>query len=216
MKKETIINDIKTAGVVVGATLVLNTCGNGRPLSEKQMQTVYHKTDSAVNANQHYRTASKVKFVVDNRISEYRAKNKSLVKKYSASYIKSAIKEEKLYKFMMTAMKYETMALDGDIIVDSEDYIDYGERNSNINYIRRNERWFNDLMMYLSGKYNDRQLLNSEFFKVIKDKNLRHSFEHNTKQIEKLSGISHETDSVQNIIYTKCLNEYKSEEMKKR
>ena len=143
-------------------------------------------------------------------------KNKSLVKKYSASYIKSAIKEEKLYKFMMTAMKYETMALDGDVIVDSEDYIDYGERNSNINYIRRNERWFNDLMMYLSGKYNDRQLLNSEFFKVIKDKNLRHSFEHNTKQIEKLSGLAHETDSVRNIIYTKCLNEYKSEEMKKR
>ena len=216
MKKETFINDVKTAGVVVGAALVLNACSGDRALSEKQMQTVYHKTDSAVNANNHYRVARAMNDIAGKKINEYRAKNKSLVKKYSASYIKSAIKEEKLYKFMMTAMKYETMALDGDIIVDSEDYIDYGERNSNINYIRRNERWFNDLMMYLSGKYNDRQLLNSEFFKVIKDKNLRHSFEHNTKQIEKLSGISHETDSVQNIIYTKCLNEYKSEEMKKR
>ena len=216
MKKETFINDVKTAGAVVGAALVLNACSGDRALSEKQMQTVYHKTDSAVNTNNHYRVARAMNDVVGKKINEYRAKNKSLVKRYSLSYIKSAIKEEKLYKFMMTALKYETMALDSDVIVDSEDYIDRGERNNNINYIRRNERWFNDLMLYLSGKYDDKQLLNSEFFKTIKDKNLRQSFEDNIKQIEKMSVIEKDTEDVQKSIYTKYLDEYKSEEIKTR
>lgn len=216
MKKETVINDIKTAGVIVSAALVLNSCdGDKKALSEKQMQTVCHKTDSAVKTDQYYRVANNMNYLADKQVNEYRAKNKSLVKKYSSSYIKKEIKEEKLYKFMMSSLKYETMALDdSDIIIDAEDYVDHSERNDNINYIRRNERWFNDLMLYLSGKYNDRQLLNSEFFKIIKDKNLRQSFEHNTKQIEKLSAVVHDTDSVQNSIYTKYFNEYKSEEMK--
>ncbi len=216
MKKEIFINDVKTAGAVVGAALVLNACSGDRTLSEKQMQTVYHKTDSAVNANNHYRVARAMNDIAGKKINEYRAKNKSLVKRYSLSYIKSAIKEEKLYKFMMTALKYETMALDSDVIVDSEDYIDRGERNTEINYIRRNERWFNDLMLYLSGKYDDKQLLNSEFFKTIKDKNLRQCFEDNIKQIEKMSVIEKDTEDVQKNIYTKYLDEYKSEEIKTR
>ena len=215
MKKETAISDIKTAVVVGGAVLTMNACQ--RPLSDAQIQNINHKTDSAVKVDANYRLADNFGSYSSKKIEGYRKNNKELVKKYATRYIEKERIEAELRKFMLNSIKYETMALD---IANSEDsdeeYSDIGERKTYVNDIRRNQRWFNDLMLYLSGKYNDRQLLNSEFFRVIKDKNLRDNFERNTKQIEYFNGVIETTSKNKERIYNKYLQEYTESEKKSK
>lgn len=211
MKKETVISDIKTAVVVAGAALTMNACQ--RPLSDAQIQNINRKTDSAIKADANYRLADDFGSYSSKKLEMHRNNNKELVKKYARRHIEKERFEAELKKFMLNSIKCETMALD--TVVDciaGEEYSDVVERKTYINDIRRNQRWFNDLMLYLAGKYNDRQLLNSEFFKVIKDKKLRSDFERNTQQIENLSSVVETTKESKNRIYNKYLQEYTESE----
>lgn len=215
MKKETIVSDIKTAVVVGSAVLTMDSCQ--RPLSDTQIQNINHKTDSAVKVDANYRLADNFGSYSSQKLEICRKNNRELVKKYATRHIEKERIEAELRKFMLNSIKQETMALDivsGD---DSdEEYSDVCEKKTYINDIRRNQRWFNDLMLYLSGKYNDRQLLNSEFFKVIKDKNLRSDFERNTQQIEYLTGVIETTSKSKERIYNKYLQEYTESEKKSK
>ncbi len=211
MKKENIISDIKTAGVVATASLTLASC-NPKPLSESQLQMVQHKTDSAANTNNEYRIARTLTFLVDDRIEQYRNANMNMVKKYSMSYIKRDIKDATLRKYMIDAMlnekSYDIEMADN---IEYSDSADTENVSQTMQYIRNNQRWFNDLMLYLNGKYTDRQLLNSEFFKIIKDYELKRRFEYNTVRIEELTKnttfLSQRQDSIRGKIYDKYVRE---------
>ena len=157
MKKENVISDIKTAGVVAAASLTLASC-NPKPLSESQLQIVEHKTDSAANANNEYRIAKTLNVLFDDRIEQYRNANMGLVKKYSMSYIKRDIKDAALRKYMIDAIlnknSYDIEMADN---VEYDNSADTENVSQTMQYIRNNQRWFNDLMLYLNGKYTDRQ-----------------------------------------------------------
>lgn len=211
MKKEEIISDVKTAVVVGSAALTMNACQ--RPLSDAQIQNINHKVDSAIVLDANYKMADIFGEYNSKKLETYRKNNKELVKKYAKKQIEKEKFEAKLKNFMLNSIKYETMALD--TVVDciaGEEYLDVVERKTYINDIRRNQRWFNDLMLYLAGKYNDRQFLNSEFFKVIKDKNLKSNFEYNTSKIEYLSDSIEKAKESKNRIYSKYLQEYTESE----
>ena len=211
MKKENIISDIKTAAVVATAAMTLSGCGH-KELSESQLQMVQHKTDSAVNANNEYRIARTLTFLVDDRIEQYRNANMNMVKKYSMSYIKRDIKDATLRKYMIDAIlnknSYDIEMADN---IEYNDSADTENVSQTMQYIRNNQRWFNDLMLYLNGKYTDRQLLNSEFFKIIKNDELKRRFEYNTGKIEELTKnttfLSQRQDTIRGKIYDKYVRE---------
>lgn len=127
---------------------------------------------------------------VDSSVKEYKIENRKIVKSCAKKYVRANIAEHGLFKFMMGAIKYEHMdfMMNDDVsytLVDYEEseYItDVFSKN-----IEKNQRWFNDLMLYLSGKYTDGQLLNAEFFRVIDNPRAKHEFIENTKRIDLLN-----------------------------
>lgn len=216
MKKEKIINDIKSAGVVTAAVLTLNACGN-RQLSESQLQTVQHKTDSAEMADYEYKVAMNIICVGGDRVKQFRDVNKNLVKKYSKEYIKQVMPNSYLRKLMLKAIDDETLTvIHNCTVIDSESDTSAGGRMNAVNNIRKNQRWFYDLMLYLSGNYNDRQLLNSEFFKTVNDPRLKSKFENNTEQIEKINSCLDLATQRKNVIHQELWNKYVQEEKRKR
>lgn len=217
MTKDKLVHDIKTVGVAVGTALTMHACGNvDRTLTPEQLQTVEHKTDSAKRVHPEYKMAEALYGLCTTKTEEYHKANVGLVKKYSKEYIENNIQNTKLRKFMLNVLINEAVGFDyidedkdveTDSIADNADF-DYVPP---MRYIRRNERWFNDLMMYLNSHYTDRQLLNSEFFKVVKDKNLRKKFESNTQQIEYLQPSLDFTVEREAAIQSELRNKYTQE-----
>ena len=218
MKKEKIISDIKTAGIVTMASLTLSSCGP-KELTPSQLEKASYKTDSAVNKNSEYKITKKIIDLCSVKAEEYRDANKNMVKKYSVDYIKRNIKNMELRKFMLASVKNNGFS-DFDVIDDYEnDSIgggEYSNSSKTIRYIRRNQRWFNDMMLYLSGQYNDNQLLNSDFFKVVNNPVLKKNFEHNAKRIEQLNANTMFATQPQNRIYGEIFNKQKEEIQRKR
>ena len=186
MKKENILHDLKTAGIVTTMAVTLNACGP-KPLNEQELQTIEHKVDSAVNVHHEYIMASGLSDLCQAKIQEFRIANRDMVKTYAKAYIKRNIKDVKLNQYMLNAVQYENM----NQMLAFCDSCEVSENvetilTDTVSYIRNNQRWFNDLMLYLAFKYNDRQLLNSDFFKVINNPSMKKKFEYNTKDIERI------------------------------
>ena len=128
--------------------------------------------------------------MVDGSVVQYRRANHDIVKRCAKKYIRAHIMERNLFKFMMTSIKYEHMdflvsdnvAYDLSEYEESEYITDVFSAN-----IQKNQRWFNDLMLYLSGKYTDGQLLNADFFRVINNKRARAMFIENMRHIDSLT-----------------------------
>ncbi|MBR3511113.1 MAG: hypothetical protein IKN73_03565 [Alphaproteobacteria bacterium] len=211
MKKENVVSGIKTAAVVATAVLTLNSCGN-RKMSEKQMQIVEQKTDSAQRVHPGYKMASGLYDLCEIKIREYRESNRTLVRKTAQGYIKRYIKDINLRNFMLNSIQDEAL-MQKAFFEDVDSELDSVESNTvdTMSYIRKNERWFNDLMMYLTYMYDERQLLNSEFFKVLNNKDLRGIFEYNTRNIEKLKEYSDFTAERKNSIHNEIRNKYVEE-----
>jgi len=128
--------------------------------------------------------------IVDGSVIQYKAENHDIVKKCAKAYIHKNISERGLLRFMLSSFKYEHM----DFML--ADYVSYDlseyEESEYItdvysSKIRENQRWFNDLMLYLNGKYTDGQLLNSDFFRVIQNKHAQQMFIANTQRIDLLT-----------------------------
>jgi len=128
--------------------------------------------------------------MVDGSVVQYQRANRDIVKRCAKKYIRAHIMERNLFKFMMGSIKYEHMdflmsdnvAYDLSEYEESEYITDVFSAN-----IRKNQRWFNDLMLYLSGKYTDGQLLNADFFRVINNKRARAMFIENMRNIDTLT-----------------------------
>ena len=124
-------------------------------------------------------------------MADYRRYSKNLVKTYADKYVRKNIKQRDLVSFMLKAIEHENVNL----AVDESDFVsEYNEGVESVDttdrymtQIRQDNRWFYDLMLYLNDKYTERQLLNSEFFKTVKDKYLLKTFSKNADIIEKLS-----------------------------
>lgn len=215
MKKENIISNVKTAAVVATAVLSLNT-GCKKTLTEQQRNTVEHKTDSAVNQISEYRLTQKFSDVAKDNLQTLRSKNRKMVKEYTIKYIKNQNYKQALRQFMLQAINDEAVNFDCSefVEIESEEFVSFDDNIIAANYLRNTERWFYDLMLYLNNNYTDRQLLNSEFFKVINDKNLKANFEKNAKNIEYMQKhidfFAERGNKIYNQTYTKYENEVKN------
>jgi hypothetical protein len=85
----------------------------------------------------------------------------------------------------------------------------------NTSDVRKNNKWFNDLIMYLNDVYTDSQFLTSEFFYLIQDVSVREQFISNAEQIanyNRVAGIAKTQKSkVYNKIMNDCIAEYKKQ-----
>lgn len=129
--------------------------------------------------------------ILSDTLADYRRSSKNLVKTYADKYLRKNINNRDLLSFMLNAIERENVNLcggDSDFVSEyNEDVESVDTTDRYMTQIRQDNRWFYDLMLYLNDKYTERQLLNSEFFKVIKDKDLLKTFSKNANIIDKLS-----------------------------
>lgn len=214
MKNNKIVSEVKKAGLVATAVLTMNSCGN-KQLSESQLQIAQQKADSALKMNSEYIMASSTVDWLDLKINAYRTCNKNFVRIYARDYVKYDMHNSVLSKFMLC------MIDDKDVFL----YL-YNDSTANdtvsvnllggISQVCRNEKWFNDMMLYFTDKYDERQFLNSEFFKVVNNKELRRKFEFNTRHIEDLQKYMEFPLERKNILRTEMYNRYAKEAQKQR
>ena len=130
--------------------------------------------------------------VLSDTYNDYRRANKDMLKQAVDKYVRANIHEAKLLKFMLNSVKYENVNMGFENSSDwvsgyNEDGESYSVENEQMIMIRRDHRWFNDLMLYLNDKYSERQLLKTEFFKTMNNCKLIQDFTKNTEIIERLS-----------------------------
>lgn len=214
MKNNKIISEAKKAGLVATAVLTLNACGN-KQLSESQLQIAQQKTDSALNMHSEYIMAAATVDWLDLKISGYRNINKNFVRMYARDYVKHDISDSVLSKFMLCMIDDEDafLLLDNDSI--AKDTVTVNILDG-ISYVCRNKKWFNDMMLYLTDKYDEKQLLNSDFFNVINSPELRKKFEYNTGCIDNLQSYMEFPLQRKNLIKTETYNRYIKEARKQR
>ena len=218
MKKEKIISEIKTAGVVAAAVVGLGACGPKQTQIE-DAQTMLYKTDSAASVNPEYKNTTNAIDLYEAKIQSYKDANKNLIKYYAKDYIKHAIKSVYLSKILLAGMEeqilMEVTSLDADESIYESTDIDL-RYLTNVRFFRRNKRWYNDLVMYLSDKYNEKQFLNGDFFNVVKNAAVKETFEYNTRQIEHLQSVLKTATNRQETIYENLWRQYSNGKQRKR
>lgn len=130
--------------------------------------------------------------ILSDTLADYRRSSKNLVKTYADKYLRKNITNRDLLSFMLGAIERENVNFEyaeSDFVSEyNEDVEVVDTTDGYMTKIRQDNRWFYDLMLYLNDKYTERQLLNSEFFKTVKDKYLLKTFSKNADIIDKLSG----------------------------
>jgi len=129
--------------------------------------------------------------ILRDALADYRISNKNLAKLYAEKYLRTHVRDARLVSFMLKAMQHENVNMgvdDCDFVSGYHEDSDMGESVDNrLKNIRENHRWFFDLMLYLNGTYTDRQLLNSEFVKIIKKRDVLQKFDKNATVIDCLA-----------------------------
>jgi len=213
MKKEKIFSGFKNASVIAGLAFALHSCGE-KPLTETQTQVVQHKMDSALNVHPEYRTATSMLELCEWRSEEFKTANKEMVTFYSVEYIKHNIDDSDLRRFMFNAMLKNKTISWSDEPADTDSL----SGNNNIKMmrqVRHNQKWFNDAMLYLMDKYDEAQLLKSDFFKVINNSRFKHNFKKNAEFIQEMNKYIKFASERQVIIRNELWNKY-AKEVKKR
>jgi len=152
-----------------------------------------HKQENPNNVHTQIPSLSKsFRDVLSDTYTDYRRANKEMLKQAVDKYVRVNVRDAKLLKFMLNSVKYENVNMDFENSTDwvgeyNEDGESYSAENEQMTKIRRDYRWFNDLMLYLNDKYSERQLLKTEFFKTMNNRKLMQDFTKNTEIIESLS-----------------------------
>ena len=214
MKNNKIISEVKKAGLVATAVLTMNSCGN-KQLSESQLQIAQQKADSALKMNSEYIMSLSTIDWLNLKINAYRTSNKNFVRIYVRDYVKYDMHNSVLSKFMLCMIddKDVFLYLYNDSITNDTVSVNLLGGISNI---CRNEKWFNDMMLYFTDKYDERQFLNSEFFKVVNNPELRKKFERNTRHIEELQKYMEFPSQRKDIIHAEVYDRYINEEKRQR
>lgn len=218
MNKNKIVSDLKTAGVVAATTLTLNVYG-AKQLSENQMQIIQHKTDSAAKVDNEYISVLNEVDLYNTKIKEYHDVNKRIAQMYVEQYIKQNIEDLSWRRYMLDAVKNNTLINDIDFDEDKIDNLpdDVDMCSLDTMYqICYEYRWFNDFILYMTDRYTDKQLLKSGFFKVMNDDFFKQVFEYNIKRMDALEAKKIEAEQKSNAIHKEIWNKYASEVKKTR
>jgi len=218
MKKENFISKMKTAGVVAAAVVSMNSCEQ-KNTADDVFQAAEYKTDSAANIRPEYKNTANAIMLYQAQIETYKDANKNMLRYYAEDHINRTVKNARIRKFLLAAMEeqllVEVSGLDADEFLYRSADLDSCDVTQ-MRFYRRNQRWYNDLVLYLADKYNERQLLNGDFFKTIENTELKKTFEYNTKQIERLKSISKVALKRENAIYEDLWRQYSSTKQRKR
>lgn len=214
MSKDNVLSKVKTAGAVATAIVTLNACEQ-KPVTEDAVQRIIHKTDSAANVSPEYQTTTNAINFYEARLKMYRNANKSMLKYYAKDYITKKIKDVRLCNFLAESMENQMMIDITDLDMDTPDGIigDFDVCNINrLRLFRRNQRWFNDLVLYLSDRCDEQQFLSGPFFETIKNTKLKKAFEYNAKQMDQLNSVVASASKRRSVIYEDLWNKYLNEE----
>jgi len=218
MKKENIISGIKKASVVATAVVTLGSCGQKRA-QDNDAQAAIYKTDSAANVMPEYKNAMNAVDLYEAQIQTYKNANKNMLKVYAKDYIRKIIKPGQLQKLLLAGMEeqifMEVTCLDADESLYKSADLD-SCYVTKVRFFRRNQRWYNDLVMYLLDNYNEKQLLKSDFFKIVNNKEMKNTFEYNSKQIEDLQSVAKIASERKNTIYEDLWHQYSEGKQRKR
>lgn len=226
--KSSIVNGLKTAVIVAGASITLNSCvRNSTNVSKDQESSVIAKrTDSIVNTNPDYRLSKSMADYTSQFADSYRLKNKKIAQKSAVKYIRKNITDIDLRRYMLGMLiGKDSLTVDcGEIeFMDTVDNLCGNDScesvdNDMMSIIRNDYRWFNDLMLYLDDKYTPEQLLKSGFFKTINDFKAEKEFKTGMKNIEKYENVKNIATKHASQIYSRtqqeCANEYKKEKQR--
>lgn len=132
--------------------------------------------------------------ILTDALQGYRIMNKNLAKLYAEKHLRARLRDPKLVAFMLNALKYEDVNRGGEILSyyfeDTDADVEIAVENAVDHYmqlIRSDHRWFTDLMLFLNDKYTARQLLNSDFVKVVKNRDFLRVFAKNAEAIDFLT-----------------------------
>ena len=197
------------------AMLTLNSCAK-KQMTEDQEQIIKHKTDSAANLDHEYNRDNILLELCGSQAKEIRNINKHLVKIYSKDYIKRNIKNKQYADFMLQEITNESLVSTWNYYDDTVDTVCLHAKTYPVRCVLPKQKWFDDLMAYLSDKCDERQLLNSDFFVVINSPELKRDFEYNTKRLEKLNSHINFVSGRKNIVYKELWDKYAKEVQRKR
>ena len=212
---ESLMNGLKTAGVVAGLSVgtYLSSNVNESVLGQQDSSVISYNTEQTLNKNSSYRVSKKMAGIMGNLQIEYRNANREIAIKAAKKYITKHIADSILRNNMLRTL--DNPGVDYPMFVELYDGSDilFDTNEDNFAYNTDEARWFKDLMLYLDGKYTDSQLLNSTFFDTIKDTKARALFARNTKEIERYSSVAAraytKTMSLKSNTWNECVSEYK-------
>ena len=216
MKKTKLKNVLKTTGLIAGLSLTLASCGNGRgkQLSDQERQLIVNRVDSILDKDDQYRLSQTMLDFSVNEIDRLRASNRAMAINCAKQYIKNNIQDAKLRAFMLQTLQgNNSFYYTTDSIQDSENTDEISLAS-----VRKNNRWFNDLIMYLHNNYTDEQFLNSEFFNAMGNDIAFRKFTDNTKRIGFMEtiveGASKRGTDIYGKTWEKCVSEYKQQKQR--
>ena len=222
--KNDIVNGLKTAAVVASASFTLNSCvrNSSHGLDVQDMATVSYRTDSILDKNHDYRLALSMADYSDQLSNVYRSRSKKITRESALKYIKSNISDAGFRKYMLDVL-LQNNSLENNDIYDSDldcvlgDTVGYCDSEM-MSCIRRDYRWFNDLMLYLSDKYTPEQLLKTGFFKNVNDLAAEKKFKSVVQDVEKYEKLKQAASQRGTDIYNRtkqeCISEYKKEKQR--
>ena len=213
-KSYKVVNDLKTTSLVMGLSLTLSSCDFNKSGSDDHNYTeISHKTDSVLQKNLEYNLALRTQDSLRKRITQLQEANKTIVRNCAKKYLRRHITDNDLYVFMLKKLQNEYVSLNSDNYDDVYEYGDVDLGTQYMSTIRRNHRWFNNVMLYLSGKYDDAQFLKTDFFEKIKDEKSLIAFENNLKEIQRYQKLDRAKNehiiSLHDNTYNKGATEYK-------
>lgn len=214
MKNNRFVYGLKTAGVVFTTAFTMVSCGN-KQLSEAENQIVKHKVDSAAAEHYEYKMATGLLDLCDIKIQNIRKANKSLIKIYARDYIVNNVEDKAVKNFMVNAIEDKILISAYVAGVEKSDSISSGKL-STMRYICHNQKWFNDLVLFLNGNYDEQQLLDSGFFKVINTAGLERRFESNKTRADDIKRSASFARERKTIIYNQLWDQYSKEVKRKR
>ncbi len=213
------VSNLKTAGVVAGLSFTLSACNGNINQSENSNYTeISNKTDSILQRDPMYRLSLNVNDCSRRVIDKYRDANKSIVRKCAKKYITKNITDKLLCIFMLRTLQNSSYEFGFDGVDWSSKYVESTDV-SNLQYIsriRRDYRWFNDVMMYLAGQYNDVQFLKTDFFKLINDKNALSAFNKNLQEIQRYQQLEKSSNTELVSKYTQVWHQQVKEQAKSK
>lgn len=175
-----------------------------KDLSHAEKDMLIRKTDSVVNLEISYQLSQNAYDLGSQRLKAFRDANKMIAIRSAMDFIEKNISDGVSRELMFDEL-YSSL---------DSCYVDYDEeRCVKISDIYSENRWFNDLMLYLTGVYTDAQFLNSVFFSVIKDSAVHAKFIYNTEKMVVYNNVSNVASKQRSKIYTRtfnqCVSEYK-------